>query len=510
MKRIGIDVGGTNTDAVLLHDGKVVAAVKTPTTAEVMSGIRSALAMLLAKAGTETRDADAVIIGTTHFLNAVIERRRLNKVTAVRLCLPASASVPPFADWPADLREVVRHEVVMLPGGFEVDGREIAPFDERLMRETAARIRDSGVEAVAVSGVFSPLRADHELRAAAILAEVCPDVSVTLSKDLGRIGLLERENVTILNAALANLARSATRAFEEAIEASGLGARLFMSQNDGTLMSADMAKRMPVLCFTSGPTNSMRGAAFLSGLKDAVVIDVGGTSSDIGVLRNGFPREANTIVEVGGVRTLFRMPDVTSLALGGGTRVHESPLRLGPDSVGYALTQEARVFGGSQLTATDIAVASGLVKLGDAGRVQDVDPAVRRWFSDQTRSMIEDGIDRMKTQARDVPLIAVGGGSFLVPQDLRGVSEVVTVPHHDVANAVGAAIAQIGGEVDQIYENVGREEAIGDATDRAIGRAVESGADRKSVTIVEVEDLPLSYVSGNTRRIRARAVGDLP
>jgi N-methylhydantoinase A/oxoprolinase/acetone carboxylase beta subunit len=509
MKRIGIDVGGTNTDAVLLHDGQVVAAVKSPTTADVTGGIRSALGLLLAKAGPETRGAEAVIVGTTHFLNAVIERQRLNKVTAVRLCLPASASVPPFADWPTDLRDIVRQEVVMLPGGFEVDGREIAPFDERRMREAAARIRDSGVEAVAVSGVFSPLRADHELRAAAILAEMCPGISVTLSKDLGRIGLLERENVTILNAALANLARAATRAFEEAIESSGLGARLFMSQNDGTLMSSETARRMPVLCFTSGPTNSMRGAAHLSGLKDAMVIDVGGTSSDIGVLRNGFPREANTVVEVGGVRTLFRMPDVMSLALGGGTRVRENPLRLGPDSVGYALTREARVFGGNQLTSTDVAVASGLLALGDAGRVHDVAPQTREWFMREVRGLIEEGIDRMKTQAGDVPLIAVGGGSFLVPRDLRGVSEVVAVDHHDVANAVGAAIAQVGGEVDQVYENVAREEAISDATGRAIRRAVEQGADPRSVTIVEVEDLPLSYVAGNTRRIRARAVGDL-
>jgi N-methylhydantoinase A/oxoprolinase/acetone carboxylase beta subunit len=509
MRRIGIDVGGTNTDAVVLHDGRVVAAVKTPTTPDVTTGIRNALGMLLDKAGDETRRADVVIIGTTHFVNAVVERQRLNKVTAIRICLPASASVPPFIDWPADLRGVVRGEVMMLPGGFEVDGNEIAPFDDVRMREAAARIRDSGVTAVAISGVFSPLRADHELRAAEILREQCPDVSITLSKDLGRIGLLERENVAIMNAALTDLARSTTRAFHEAIATSGLDARLYMSQNDGTLMSAETAQRLPVLCFTSGPTNSMRGAAFLSGISDAVVIDVGGTTADIGVLRNGFPREANAVVEVGGVRTLFRMPDVLSLALGGGTRVHDDPRRLGPDSVGYNLLRDARVFGGPELTATDVAVAAGLIELGDRDKVRDIDAPTRDWFARHVRTMIEDGIDRMKTQAGDVPLIAVGGGSFLVPERLSGVSRVVSVEHHDVANAVGAAIAQIGGEVDQVYKDVARDDAIGDATSRAVARAVESGAGAATVKVVEVDDLPLSYVSGNTRRIRVRAVGDL-
>jgi N-methylhydantoinase A/oxoprolinase/acetone carboxylase beta subunit len=430
-------------------------------------------------------------------------------VTAIRICLPASASLPPFVDWPADLRDVVREEIFLLPGGFEVDGREISAFDDSRMRETAKRISDSGVEAVAISSVFSPLRGDHEQRAAEILREVCPDVSITLSKDLGRIGLLERENVAIMNAALTELARTTVRAFREAIAASGLQAKLFLAQNDGTVMSADTAERLPVLCFASGPTNSMRGAAFLSGLTDATVVDVGGTSSDIGVLKNGFPREANTVVEIGGVRTLFRMPDVVSLPLGGGTRVHADPLRLGPDSVGYRLTSDAKVFGGNQLTATDIAVAQNLIQLGDGARVSDVDLPLRKWFLAEVRRRLEDGIDRMKTRAGDVPLIAVGGGSFLVPADLKGVSAVIAVPHYDVANAVGAAIAQIGGEVDEIFCDLSRAAAIDRATERARARSVESGADPATIEIVEVEDLPLAYMPGNALRVRVRAVGNL-
>src|SRR5881396_1034928 len=352
-RRIGIDVGGTNTDAVFLDGDRVAAAVKTPTTADVTGGVTRALADLLATAPAAA-NVGAVMIGTTHFTNAVVQRRGLTRVAAVRIGLPASASLPPFVDWPEDLAALVRGEVVMLEGGHEYDGRPIVPFDKTGMRDAARRIRAAGIASVAIASVFSPLNAECETRAAAILRQECPDAAVTLSHELGRIGLLERENATLLNAALIGLARRTTRAFTEALSASGLAAPLYLTQNDGTVMLAATAEAFPVYSFASGPTNSMRGAAFLSGLSDAIVIDVGGTTTDIGSLRHGFPREANNVVEVGGVRTLFRMPDLLSLGLGGGSLVGDDPLRVGPRSVGYRLVDESRVFGGGTLTATDV------------------------------------------------------------------------------------------------------------------------------------------------------------
>ena len=286
------------------------------------------------------------MIGTTHFVNAVVQRRDLARVAAVRIGLPASASLPPFCDWPADLAELVRGEVFMLEGGHDYDGRPIMPFDEVGMRRAARQIRDSGIRSVAVAAIFSPLDPGCEERARAILAEECPDAAVTLSHRLGRIGLLERENAALLNAALIDLARVTIAGFRAAIAASGIAAPLYLTQNDGTVMSAETAMALPVMSFASGATNSMRGAAFLSGLADAMVIDVGGTSTDIGQLRRGFPREANSVVEIGEVRTLFRMPDLLSIGLGGGSIVERDPLAVGPESVGYRLTEEALVFGG--------------------------------------------------------------------------------------------------------------------------------------------------------------------
>src|SRR5216684_1997424 len=319
MRRIGIDVGGTNTDAVLLEDGLVVHAIKTPTTPDVTTGILTALAGLADHPDVVRRTIDGVVIGTTHFVNAVVQRRDLSRVAAVRIGLPASASLPPFCDWPEDLARLVRGEVFMVEGGHEYDGRPIVPLATAAIRQAARRIRERGLTAVAIASVFSPLNPTCEEEAARILREEYPGLSVTCSHDLGRIGLLERENATLLNACLVDLAGRTTRGFMEALIRSEIRAPLYITQNDGTVLPAEQARQFPVYSFASGPTNSMRGAAFLSKRDDAIVVDVGGTTTDIGALRHGFPREANNVVEIGGVRTLFRMPDLLSLGLGGGT-----------------------------------------------------------------------------------------------------------------------------------------------------------------------------------------------
>jgi N-methylhydantoinase A/oxoprolinase/acetone carboxylase beta subunit len=506
MKRIGIDVGGTNTDAVLIADDKVIHSVKCPTTADVTSGILDALTALRANPAAAV-PVDAVVIGTTHFINAVVQRRHVQKIGAIRIGMPASASLPPFCDWPTDLAALVNGEIFMLEGGHDYDGRPFMPLDTDGLKAAARTIKAKGLRSVAVSSSFSPLDPSCETTAREILAEICPEVAVTLSHDLGRIGLLERENAALLNAALHDLAETTVAAFRKAIADSGIDAPLFLTQNDGTVMQAEIATAFPVMSFASGATNSMRGAAYLSGLDDAMVVDVGGTTSDIGQLRHGFPREANAVVEVGGVRTLFRMPDLLSFGLGGGSHVEEGPVRVGPLSVGYRLTSDALVFGGNRLTATDIAVAAGLVDIGDKSRVAHLSRSLIEAALADAHSQLEEDIDRMKTEAGDVPLLAVGGGAFLVPDRLPGISEIVRVPHGDCANAVGAAIAQVSGEVDQIFRDLTRADAIAAAARLAEDRAIAAGADRSALKTIETEDMPIAYLPGKALRVRVRVVG---
>jgi len=253
----------------------------------------------------------------------------------------------------------------------------------------------------------------------------------------------------------------------------------------------------------------MRGAAFLSGLDDAIVCDVGGTTADIGCLVNGFPREANNVVEVGGVRTLFRMPDLISIGLGGGTVVRENPLSVGPESVGFRLLEEAQVFGGSQLTLTDVAVASGLMDVGDKNQISDIPETLIAAALAMAHQKISVTVDHIKTDSKDVPMIAVGGGASLIPEKIPGISLVHRVPFHAVANAVGAAIAQISGEADQVFQDFTRDDALAAAMEIAVENAVKSGADRQSIKTIEMEDLPLAYLPGHAIRARVRVVGDI-
>lgn len=509
--RIGIDVGGTNTDAVLMDGLTVISKIKTPTTEDVTSGITTALRHVLDTSGTATNAIAGVMIGTTHFTNAVVERRRLQTTAAVRLGLPATAALPPMVDWPADLRDVLGGHSYLCHGGYEFDGREISKFDPDEIKAAAADINAKGIKAIAVSSVFSPVNSAMEDQAAAILEAEVPGSSVTKSSEIGRIGLLERENAAILNACLRNLARETVAAFRRAISELGITAPLYLTQNDGTLMSAEFAEQYPVLTFASGPTNSMRGAAFLSGLKDAMVVDIGGTTSDVGALTHGFPREASVAVDIGGVRTNFRMPDVYSFGLGGGSHVQADPLKIGPRSVGYRLTQQALVFGGDVLTTSDIAVAAGVAEMGDRAKVAHLDKGLVDSAIERIQEMTETAVDRMKTSAEAVPVIIVGGGSVLVSRPIAGASEMVKPNHFEAANAVGAAIAQISGEVDRVYalDAMTRDQALDSAKAEASAKAVEAGADPATVVIVDVEDVPLTYLPGNATRIRVKAVGDL-
>ncbi|WP_051792584.1 hydantoinase/oxoprolinase N-terminal domain-containing protein [Amycolatopsis jejuensis] len=508
--RIGIDVGGTNTDAVLMDGTAVLAKTKTATTADTMSGIVTAVEAVLASSGADRAALGAVMIGTTHFTNAVVERRRLAPTAVLRLGLPAAQAVDPFDDWPDDLRTAVGGQWRLAHGGSEFDGRELSALDPAEIAKLVRELTGAGVESLAVTAVFSPIAPAAEQRVAELIAAQAPQLTVSLSHEIGRLGLLERENATAVNAALRPLAAATVSSFRRSLAELGIDAPLYLTQNDGTLMTAEAAERYPVLTFASGPTNSMRGAAFLSGLSDALVLDIGGTTSDIGALVHGFPRESAVSATFGDVRTNFRMPDLLSFGLGGGTVVRGDRPDLGPDSVGYAITERALVFGGDTLTATDLAVAGGGARVGDAALVSDVDSALVRRGVQAMQAMIEDGLDRMKLSRHPEPVIVVGGGSVLAGTGFAGASRVVRPEHYEVANAVGAAIAQVGGEVDRIEPMTeGRSQILARARAAAVERAVQAGALPDTVRLVEIEEVPVPYLEERMVRVRAKAVGDL-
>jgi N-methylhydantoinase A/oxoprolinase/acetone carboxylase beta subunit len=510
--RIGIDVGGTNTDAVAIDGRRVVAATKVATTPDVTDGIVQALSEVLSGPAAAPERLQAVMIGTTHFTNALAEARRMAPTAAIRLSGEAPTLMP-FVDWPARLRAEVEAATYVAPGGVEYDGAPIVAFDEGRVAALARELAERGIRCVAITAVFAPIDPTLERRARQIVESELGDSFVSVSHEIGTIGLLERENATILNASLRPLADELAAGLTAAIRAHGVDAPVFLSQNDGTLMSVERARLFPVATLASGPTNSMRGAAFLSGLGDCAVIDVGGTTSDIGMLRKGFPREAPGAVRLGGVRSNFRMPDVLSLPIGGGSvvRLGEGG-RVGPESVGYRLRERALVFGGDVLTTTDLAVAAGRLELGDPSLAAGLPSAQVAAALDGIRDEIDTAVDRMKPDAGPLPVVLVGGGSALLEgTEIAGV-EPVRPPHHSVANAIGAAIAQVGAGVDRIYSlaRVDRDTALAEAAETAASLAVAAGADPGTVEIVEREDVQLTHLpSGVALRVRAKAVGDL-
>ena len=516
MYKLGIDVGGTNTDAVLIDENlQVAASVKQHTTEDVYGGILAAVRAVLKESGVNPSEIRQAMLGTTQCTNAIVERKGLASIGILRIGAPASLGIVPMVDWAEDLKHIAV-ETATIGGGFEYDGKELAPFDEEAAKNFFLRLKEKNVKSVAISCVFSTVRNDHEQAAAKLCREIMgEDVHVSVSSEIGSMGLIERENATILNAALYHVAESFTEGFARSLEDEGIvNADIYLSQNDGTLMTMEYARRYPILTIACGPTNSIRGACYLSSLKNAVVVDVGGTTTDLGVIQNGFPRESGVAVTIGGVRTNFRMPDVISIGLGGGSIVRETDdgsVRVGPDSVGYQITEKALVFGGDVCTATDIAVRLGLTRLGDKSKVAHLSDDFAKKALAAITELVEDSLDAMKVSRDDVDLILVGGGSIILPEKLAGARTVSKPESGGVANAIGSAISKVSGNYEKLidYLTLPREEALAQAKAEAIELAVEAGALRETVEIIDVEDVPLQYYPGNTNRVKVKAAGDL-
>ncbi|PON23479.1 hypothetical protein TGAM01_v207713 [Trichoderma gamsii] len=544
--RIGVDVGGTNTDAAILdlkaldEPGRgVLASWKATTTPDITSGVEAAIREVLDQSKVEKSRILSVTIGTTHFINSLIEAdaRRLDRVAVFRLCGPFTRQIPPFSDFPLGLRGILDGGVHYLDGGLEMDGREIAPLNPQQIREAAKSVVASGINAIALVGVFSPLdhHGIHEEECKQIILEAAPGLRVVCSHDIGPTGLLERENATILNAAILRTGEKVKHSFKRAMASLKLTCPLFLSQNDGTLIDVETAAKYPIKTFASGPTNSMTGAAFLAGLDNkprsisndngdssddtvepqVLVVDIGGTTTDVcALLPSGFPRQAPGFVEIGGVRTAFSMPEVVSMGLGGGSKVEieeDGTVRVGPGSVGHFLKKQAKIFGGSTLTATDVVVALGEAELGDASLVKDVSDQTISLARQEIKRKLERVIDQMKVSSAPVHVLLVGGGALLVKDGLDGVDKCIHPIHQGAANAVGAAIAKVSGEVDtvEILEGKSEKDILDAACARAIDQAIEKGASPDDVRIVEINKMPLQYMSQVTVRIQVRAVGKL-
>lgn len=516
MRKIGIDVGGTNTDAVLLNgQDEVIASVKTHTTVDIQTGINNAIKAVLKKSQIDPKSIKQAMLGTTQCTNAIVERKGLAKVGVIRLGYPATRSVEPYTEWPLDLVHQLSGKFNIANGGYEFNGERLSKLNLEKLK-TTLRSWIGKVESIAIIGVFSAINDNQEKTVATLVKKVMGDeISVSISSKIGSLGLITRENATILNSALFNVIHRVCNGFNNALTEQGVTqAAVFLCQNDGTLMSTGYAEKYPILTIGSGPTNSIRGASYLARKRNALVLDIGGTTSDIGVLSNGFPRESSIAENVGGVKTNFRMPDIYSIGLGGGSIIRErenGEVTIGPDSVGYQIEEKAIVFGGQVLTATDIVVKLGLVRVGNPNLVKKIDFDLAQRAFEIIKSMLADALDKMKTSAEATELILVGGGAIIAPMEINGISHIWKNNHGSVANAIGATIAQISGEFEKIYQYdlIKRDKALKESKVNAVKQALDAGAKADTIKLVEVEEVPLAYAPNNTTRVKVKVVGEI-
>lgn len=509
---VGMDIGGTHTDAVLIerrHTGvRILATAKTPTTSPLEHGVETVLHTLLAHAGVSAPSIAKLFIGTTHAVNALLEGERLYRVGVLRLGKPFTQSLAPCVRWPHKLRHALLAGCALARGGYECDGREIAPLDESEIAQAIDALLAQGAEGIAVCGIFSFLNPDQELRVKALVqARAGTTFPITLSHEVGGAGFMERENATILNCALKRVMEEGFGRLQQVIAALGCTAPVAITQNNGCIVPLERAMQFPVLTIASGPTNSFIGGGKLSGLEEAIVVDIGGTSTDVGMLKSGFPRRSQSRTEVAGISLNASMPDVLTIGLGGGSHVSLAPLSIGPKSAGHRLFQEGIVFGGNQLTFTDISVHLNAVQIPgtDPTRLTHDQPASMQVMRQALRH-IEALVHKAITEARTYPVVLVGGGARLLPREL--LPEHFCIPAHaDVANAYGAALAEIAGTVDTVVSLTEREATLAKLKQQAHDLAVRDGADPARVRIVRCDITPYHYIPGDRARVCITAVG---
>ncbi len=507
---IGIDIGGTNTDGVLVDSHlKIIASAKFPTTEHVHHGFKAVLENLLESSGVTPDKIAGVSLGTTHATNAILQREALYRVGVIRLAGHHPASMPSCFSWPTDLQKAVHINTYSVDGGYECHGDPITPFDPDQFKKVVERLVKEGAESLAIIGVFSPLKDFQELEAERIVKGILgPDFPISLSHKIGGIGFIERENSTILNAALKKVMKNGFCQLKTSQELAGLDCPLWITQNNGSRMSLERAAEYPVLTISAGPTNSFIGGAKLAGTQDAIIVDIGGTSTDVGIVRKGFPRRRLNKSHIGGIPLNFSMPDVLSIALGGGSHIAwGEKIEIGPLSCGRETFSRGISFGGGQLTLTDIALSLEYVCIPGADPARlNVSREICRSITDKARGEIQKLVYSVGPDEQHLPVVMIGGGAGLFPQTLW--EERFCFPSHaNVANAYGAALAEYSATIDRVVSTLDRQKVVEELEENVMKLAVQEGADPKHVRIVDKQIIPYHYAPEPMARMIITAAG---
>ncbi len=325
---LGIDTGGTYTDAALvdLATGEVHAANKALTTREdLATGIRQAVDGL---PGLNPRNIALVSLATTLATNAAVEGIG-GRVCGVLLGYDRDMLRRYRLD-----RQIRATHIVYVRGRHDIFGVETEELDEQGLRE-AIRAHDDDVDAFAISSYLAARNPEHEARARAIAADMT-DKPIVLGGELsGQLNSVRRATSAVLNAQLIPVIQGLLTGIGTSVRARGIEAPIAVVRGDGSLMDVSLALERPIETVVSGPAASVVGAQRMTGTEAALVLDMGGTTTDIAVLRDGRPKIAARGANVGGWRTAVQAIDTLTTGIGGDSRVVADPLDLdiGPERV---------------------------------------------------------------------------------------------------------------------------------------------------------------------------------
>jgi N-methylhydantoinase A/oxoprolinase/acetone carboxylase beta subunit len=455
---IGIDVGGTTTDAVIVDGNRVVKTAYVPTDHDNLSKcLLGALDELVA--GVDTANVERVVLSTTLITNMIAE----GKTDPVALVLIPGPGTNP--------RDYALGESIILDGAIDFRGKEIDPLRESQIKEAASQIREKGFSRVAVVGKFCQRNHSHELKVGEILAAALPGAHTQLGHRVsGQLNFPRRAATTMLTAATKDKYEQFAADMAAALKERKIKAPVYILKADGGTLPLDKSVSMPVETIFSGPAASIMGVLALTDPgQTSVVVDIGGTTTDLALILSGQPLLSSKGARVDSLLTHVRAFAVKSVAIGGDSAVvaNGSNLTVGPKREGPPVCMS-----GSCPTPTDALRVLGLSSIGDGAKaeqamqilaqalgcsateaaqktvdavvakiVSEIEEMFREWESEPAYRIWEI-MSKDKLSAQNV--VGVGGGSPpLVPLVAKRLGAAAVVPEHaPVANAIGAAVAR--------------------------------------------------------------------
>jgi len=326
---LGIDTGGTYTDGVVIdYESKEIrATAKARTTPhDLPLGIANCLNAL---PGVPLSEIKLVALSTTLATNAIVEEK------GCRVCLLLVGYEPKLIEKYGFEKDLATPDFFFLRGRHDLLGEEMEPLDLKGAEGIVLEMKDQ-VEAFAVSSYLGVRNPEHELRLKALIQRLTPHLVVCGHELTSELNSIQRASTAVLNARLIPLLRSLIRSVKRVLKHKGITASLMLVKGDGSLVSARMAEERPVETILSGPAASVAGAQYLSGVQEAVIVDMGGTTTDVAILQEGKPYLNPKGATVGSRSTCVKGIDITTAGIGGDSRIfldRSGDLRVGPRRV---------------------------------------------------------------------------------------------------------------------------------------------------------------------------------